>query len=139
MIKEIKINSDSDVFDLQQSPDVASDDLLTIISALDKCGGHYCILVDVIECSTYAAYKHKLLQISMLLEQLTKRESEVLRLVIKGMHNKAISAELNISIETVKSHRKKIVSKVGLQKVNDLLNILYDLFVSKTLHREIII
>ena len=140
MIKEIKINSDSDVFDLQPVSDaVASDDLLGIISALDKCGGHYCILVDVIECSSYAAYKHKLLQISMLLEQLTKRESEVLRLVIKGMHNKAISAALNISIETVKSHRKKIVSKVGLEKVNDLLNILYDLFVSTKLHREIVI
>jgi len=140
MIKEIKINSDSDVFDLQPVSDaVASDDLLSIISALDKCGGHYCILVDVIECSSYAAYKHKLLQISMLLEQLTKRESEVLRLVIKGMHNKAISAALNISIETVKSHRKKIVSKVGLEKVNDLLNILYDLFVSTKLHREIVI
>jgi hypothetical protein len=48
MIKEIKINSDSDVFDLQQGSDVvASDDLLTMISALDRCGGHYCILVDV--------------------------------------------------------------------------------------------
>src|SRR5688572_20548214 len=140
MIKEIKINSDSDVFDLQPVSDaVASDDLLSIISAMDKCGGHYCILVDVIECSSYAAYKHKLLQISMLLDQLTKRESEVLRLVIKGMHNKAISAALNISIETVKSHRKKIVSKVGLEKVNDLLNILYDLFVSTKLHREIVI
>ena len=140
MIKEIKINSDSDVFDLQHGPEVvASDDLLTIISALDKCGGHYCILVDVVECSSYAAYKHKLLQISMLLEQLTKRESEVLRLVIKGLHNKAISAALNISVETVKSHRKKIVSKVGLEKVNDLLNILYDLFVSTKLHREIVI
>jgi DNA-binding NarL/FixJ family response regulator len=140
MIKEIKINSDSDVFDLQHRPEVvASDDLLTIISALDKCGGHYCILVDVVECSSYAAYKHKLLQISSLLEQLTKRESEVLRLVIKGLHNKAISAALNISVETVKSHRKKIVSKVGLEKVNDLLNILYDLFVSKKIHREIII
>jgi DNA-binding CsgD family transcriptional regulator len=140
MIKEIKINSDSGVFDLQQGSDVvASGDLLTIISDLDKCCGHYCVLVDVVECSTYATFKHKLLQINMLLEQLTKRESEVLRLVIKGMHNKAISAELNISVETVKSHRKKIVSKVGLEKVNDLLNILYDLFVSKKLHREIII
>ena len=139
MIKEIKINSDSDVFDLQQGSDVvASDDLLTMISALDRCGGHYCILVDVVECSSYAAFKHKLLQISLLLDQLTKRESEVLRLVIKGMHNKAISAELNISVETVKSHRKKIVSKVGLEKVNDLLNILYDLFISKKLHRELI-
>lgn len=139
MIKEIKINSDDDVLALRSRSDaVASDDLLSLISALDKSGGQYCIIMDVVECNSYAAYKHKLLQINALLEQLTKRESEVLQLVIKGMHNKAISATLNISVETVKSHRKKIVSKVGIHKVNDLLNILYDIFVSKKTQRELI-
>lgn len=139
MIKEIKINSDDDAFALRQSCNVvASSDLLSVISALDKSCGQYCIIMDVVECASYAAYKHKLLQINALLEQLTKRESEVLELVIKGMHNKAISATLNISVETVKSHRKKIVSKVGIHKVHDVLNILYDIFVSKKLQREII-
>jgi DNA-binding NarL/FixJ family response regulator len=139
MIKEIKINSDDDIFVPRQTCNaVASDDLLSVISALDKSGGQYCVIMDVVECSSYAAYKHKLLQINTLLEQLTKRESEILELVIKGMHNKAISATLNISVETVKSHRKKIVSKVGIQKVHDVLNILYDIFVSKKLQREVI-
>ena len=138
MIKEIKINSEDNVFALGQTSDtVASGELLSVISALDKCGGQYCIIMDVVECASYAAYKHKLLQINALLEQLTKRELEVLDLVIKGMHNKAISAALNISVETVKSHRKKIVSKVGIHKVHDLLNILYDIFVSKKIQREL--
>lgn len=139
MIKEIKINSDDDVLALRSGSDaVAGDDLLSFISALDKCGGQYCIIIDVVEINSYAAYKHKLLQINALLEQLTKRESEILQLVIKGMHNKAISATLNISVETVKSHRKKIVSKVGIHKVHDLLNILYEIFVSKKLQRELL-
>lgn len=138
MIKEIKVNSDSDVFDLQQgSAAVARDDLVSIISTLDKCVGQCCIIMDVVESNLHAAFKHKLLQISVLLELLLRRESEVLRLVIKGMHNKAISAALNISVETVKYHRKKIVSKIGLQKVIDLLNILYDIVISKRLYKEI--
>jgi DNA-binding CsgD family transcriptional regulator len=138
MIKEIKINSGPDVFDLQECSDkVGGDDLVSIILALDKCDSQYCILIDVIESHSYAAYKHRLRQISVLLEQLTKRESEVLRLVIKGMSNKAISEDLSISLETVKSHRKKIVSKIGLQKVTDLLNIFYNILIKKTVFREI--
>lgn len=137
MIKEIKINSVTDAFDsLACSHAVAGDNLFSIISEIDKCCGHYCVIIDVVESDSYATYKHKLRQINILLKQLTKRESEVLRLVIKGMPNKVISNLLNISVETVKSHRKKIVSKIGLQKVNDLLNILYDIFISKTLHSE---
>jgi DNA-binding CsgD family transcriptional regulator len=138
MIKEIKINSNAGGFDSQPySSRVEGNDLLSLIALLDKCCGQYCIIVDVVESSSYAAHKHKLHEISNLLSQLTKRESEVLSLAIKGMHNKSISAALNISVETVKSHRKKIVSKVGLNKVNDLLNILYDIFLSKTFQREL--
>lgn len=138
VIKEVKINSGADVFDSRRcSSIVAREDLMSMITTLDKCGGQYCIIVDVVKSDSYAAYKHKIHQISELLNQLTKRETEVLSLVIKGMHNKSISDKLNISVETVKSHRKKIVSKVGLQKVNDLLNILYDIFVSKEMQQEL--
>lgn len=137
MIKEVKINSGADVFDSKRCSSItAGDDLMSMLTTLDKCGGQYCVIVDVVESRSYTAYKHKLHQISELLKQLTKRETEVLSLVIKGMHNKAISSSLNISVETVKSHRKKIVSKVGLHKVNDLVNILYEIFVSKNFQEE---
>lgn len=137
MIKEIKINCSSEVLDSQRcSSVIACEELASMISVLDKCCGQYCVVVDVVESSYYAAYRNKLRQISTLLEQLTKRESEVLRLVIKGMPNKVISNVLSISVETVKSHRKKIVAKIGVQKVSDLLNILYDAVISKTLHLE---
>lgn len=138
MIKEFKINSSSDVLHLQQcTSGVPGDDLLSMISLLDKCSCQYCLIVDVVESSSYIKHKHKLHEISELLKQLTRREMEVLSLAIKGMHNKSISKTLSISVETVKSHRKKIVSKVGLHRINDLLNILYDIFISKIFQQEL--
>jgi DNA-binding NarL/FixJ family response regulator len=44
---------------------------------------------------------------------LSKREKEVLRLVFDGWTNKEIANKLFISFETVKSHRKHILSKTG--------------------------
>lgn len=128
MIKEIKINSATRDVDRQVcSSKIACDDLVSILLSLDKCRDHYCVIIDIVESNSYANYKHRLRQIHLLLKQLTKRESEVLQLVIRGRHNKDIADELHISLETVKSHRKKIVSKIGLQKVNDLLNVLYEI------------
>lgn len=128
MIKEIKINSATqDVNQQVCSSKIACNDLVSILLSLDKCRDHYCVIIDIVESNSYANYKHRLRQMQLLLKQLTKRESEILHLVIGGKHNKDIANELHISLETVKSHRKKIVSKIGLQKVNDLLNILFDL------------
>ncbi|HBG21317.1 MAG TPA: hypothetical protein DDY32_19125 [Desulfobulbaceae bacterium] len=53
---------------------------------------------------------------SALPEPLTKREIEVLRLIAHGATNKEISADLQISQHTVKSHVIHIFSKIG---VND--------------------
>ena len=43
---------------------------------------------------------------------LTQREQEVLGLVAQGMSDKRIAAELSISIHTVKSHLRNILSKL---------------------------
>lgn len=47
-------------------------------------------------------------------EELTQREQEVLQLVAKGWHNKAIAQELNISRGTVKVHISSILSKLNV-------------------------
>lgn len=52
--------------------------------------------------------------------ELSAREVEVLRCVAKGMINKEIAEELHISINTVLSHRKNIVAKVGIKTVSGL-------------------
>jgi len=47
---------------------------------------------------------------------LTMRELEVLRLVAEGETNKEIAKSLNVSIHTVKSHMRKILSKLHLKR-----------------------
>lgn len=51
---------------------------------------------------------------------LSSRETDVLRLIAKGMLNKEIASELSISFNTVLSHRKNIVSKLGIKSVSGL-------------------
>jgi len=52
--------------------------------------------------------------------ELSKREIDVLVAVAKGMMNKEIADEMNISIHTVISHRKNITRKTGIKSVSGL-------------------
>jgi DNA-binding NarL/FixJ family response regulator len=49
-----------------------------------------------------------------LIEPLTKREEEVLRLVATGMSNRDIAAVLFIAEGTVKTHVEHIIGKIGV-------------------------
>lgn len=53
-------------------------------------------------------------------EKLSSRELEVLRLIAQGLINKEISDQLNISINTVQSHRKNISAKLGIKSTSGL-------------------
>ena len=52
--------------------------------------------------------------------ELSKREMDVLVAVAKGMMNKEIADQMNISIRTVISHRKNITRKTGIKSVSGL-------------------
>ena len=52
--------------------------------------------------------------------ELSKREMDVLVAVAKGMMNKEIADQMNISIHTVISHRKNITRKTGIKSVSGL-------------------
>lgn len=47
-------------------------------------------------------------------ELLSEREMEVLRVAARGMSNKDISDELNISVRTVQAHLRSIFNKLGV-------------------------
>jgi two-component system response regulator FixJ len=54
---------------------------------------------------------------------LTPREYEVMTYVITGMLNKQIAAELGISEETVKIHRGRVMQKLQIESVTDLVRL----------------
>lgn len=51
---------------------------------------------------------------------LTRRETEILKLIAQGNLNKQIADKLNISINTVLTHRKNILSKTGIKTTSGL-------------------
>jgi len=55
------------------------------------------------------------------LEQLTQREREVMDLVVAGKLNKQIADELNISMKTVEAHRARVMEKMGVRTLAELV------------------
>jgi len=55
------------------------------------------------------------------LGSLTDRERDVLRRVMEGKPNKVIAGELDISIKTVEAHRAKLMEKMGVGSVAELV------------------
>lgn len=71
-----------------------------------------------------------------LLDLLTPREFEVMQLVITGMLNKQVADELGISEKTVKVHRGRVMEKLGVTSVAELVNLVHRAGVaSRTTHR----
>jgi DNA-binding NarL/FixJ family response regulator len=52
---------------------------------------------------------------------LSPREREVLKLIASGLSNKAIARELDISPKTVETHRGRLMSKLNLHSVAELV------------------
>jgi len=55
--------------------------------------------------------------------ELTQREREVLPHVLTGKLNKQIADELGISLHTIKVHRGRMMAKLGVQSVADLVHV----------------
>jgi RNA polymerase sigma factor (sigma-70 family) len=62
-------------------------------------------------------------QSRQLLEELTPREREVMELVVMGRHNREIAPQLGISVRTVEVHKARLMSKLGVDNVADLVRI----------------
>jgi RNA polymerase sigma factor (sigma-70 family) len=57
------------------------------------------------------------------LDSLTPREFEVMQLVVAGMLNKQIASELAIAEKTVKVHRGRVMQKLGVTSVAQLVRL----------------
>ena len=62
-------------------------------------------------------------QVQRLLDGLTQREREVMERVVAGRHNREIAAELAISPRTVEVHKARMMDKLGVGSVADLVRL----------------
>jgi FixJ family two-component response regulator len=58
-----------------------------------------------------------------LLDLLTPREFEVMQLVVTGMLNKQIAADLGTAEKTIKVHRGRVMKKLGIASVPELVRL----------------
>lgn len=70
------------------------------------------------------------------LASLTAREREVIDCIIAGRLNKHIADELGICVKTVEFHRSKIMQKIGVHSVAELVQLTLATRVGRTLLRE---
>ena len=54
-------------------------------------------------------------------DSLTTREREVLQLLTEGKGNKEIAALLRISVKTAETHRARMMAKLGLHSMSELV------------------
>jgi FixJ family two-component response regulator len=70
------------------------------------------------------------------LDTLTRREGQVFALVVQGKINKQIAQLLGASERTVKAHRHKVMEKMGVQSLAELVSIAERLGVLRRLSGE---
>lgn len=56
-------------------------------------------------------------------EVLSPREREVMALMVKGLHNRRIAEELHISHRTVEVHKARVMEKLGVKSVIELVRL----------------
>jgi two-component system, NarL family, response regulator NreC len=61
--------------------------------------------------------------LSIYQSDLSKREIEILKLIIYGLENKAIARKLFISVKTVEFHKENLKQKLGIKTNKELYNL----------------
>jgi len=72
-------------------------------------------------------HARELAEIRRRLDSLTPRECQVMNLVVSGLRNKMIAAELNVSQSTVEAHRARVMEKMGARTLSDLMRMVLSL------------
>jgi FixJ family two-component response regulator len=57
---------------------------------------------------------------------LTEREREIMKLALEGLSSKLIAKDLDISHRTVEQHRSRLLEKLGVGSINELIRLCRD-------------
>ena len=111
-------------------------DVPTAVDAVKRGAFDFCekpfsdnVLVDRIEQALALSAKrltalNRSSNLQALLDGLTERERDVLRLVVDGLPNKMVADQLDISVRTVEVHRARVFEKMGVKSAVELANLL---------------
>ena len=100
--------------------------ILNTISKLDQHSERFYVVIHITNKPVVNENTFSATRLKILMDSLTKRELEVYGLALKGFSNRSIAEKLFISVETVKSHRKKIVRKVGVKSIEEIKTLILD-------------
>jgi DNA-binding NarL/FixJ family response regulator len=64
--------------------------------------------------------------IEWLAHEITLREKEVLGMLVKGSTQKQIAQELNLSPRTVETHKEKLMKRLGVKNIPELIAVAYE-------------
>jgi two-component system, LuxR family, response regulator FixJ len=67
--------------------------------------------------------RHERATLAARVAQLTPREREVMQLVVAGSSNREIAAELGLSVKTVEVHRARVMEKMKVDSLADLVRL----------------
>jgi len=100
---------------------------LGAIDFIEKPFDNEHLLVRVRDCLSESVSlncnKKNQLEIHDKLARLTKREKQVMELMVEGKQNKLIARELDISTRTVEVHRAKLMEKLEVHSLSDIVRI----------------
>lgn len=77
-------------------------------------------LVECVDLNNTSQHQHEM---ETRLARLTKREREVMELLVDGKQNKVIAQELNISPRTVELHRSRVMGKLQAHSLSEIVRI----------------
>ena len=95
--------------------DQIDSDLLAAVRAVARGEGYLSPSVSDAVLNDYRRH------VSDPIDLLTSREREVLQMIAEGKTNKEIATVLNLSVYTVDAHRGRIMEKLNLHSVNELV------------------
>lgn len=80
-------------------------------------------LLEIVQKCIHQSSKVNSIEIHKRVRQLTKREQEVIDLILEGKLNKEIAYELSISMSTVEAHRSNIMQKMQAKTIAHLVKL----------------